>query len=199
VKDGRGSGGAGNGQWGSPPSTPHPAGAESVSDATPSVDAVPPWRLWPERERVLTALSKARPDLSLRLCRWPLSLRDLSRRSGVPVQTLSRLRSQAAQSWPVYKRLDDPADAGTTIRAARRYARLRADLRAIDEAAAAEAQRLRAEGLGWKRVNAVLGAPPGADPSWLRVLLVRRTAHLATSAGRAATPAHAALHSTGQG
>jgi len=187
------------GRGGAPLSSPHPrrparctlagsihdphipaAGTRGVSDDAPAVSDIPPWRLWPERESVLAALSEARPDLSVRLCRWPLSLRDLARRSGVPVQTLSRLRSAAAQDWPTYRRLDDLADAGATIKLARRYARLRADLHVLDERAAAEAQRLRAEGVGWKRVNGALGAPPGADTGWLRVLLMRR----GMSAGR---------------
>jgi lambda repressor-like predicted transcriptional regulator len=151
-----------------------------VNDDDLAVSELPPWRLWPERERVLAALAETRSELAVRLCRWPLSLADLSRRSGVTTFTLCRLRSQAAQDWPVYRRLDDIADAGATIKLARRYARLRADLHVLDERAAAEAQRLRGEGLGWKRVNGALGAPPGADTGWVRVLLARRE----RSAGR---------------
>jgi len=156
-----------------------------VNDADLAVSELPPWRLWPEREHALAALAETRDELAVRLCRWPLSLRDLDRRSGVPRQTLSRLRSQAAQDWPTYKRLDDLTDAATTVRLARRYARLRDDLRVLDERAAAEAQRLRAEGLGWRRINAALGAPPGADTGWVRVLLVGRE----RSAGRIGSPA----------
>jgi len=141
---------------------------------------MPPWQLWPARERTLSALAEARDDLAVRLCRWPLSVADLSARSGVPRQTLSRLRQVGAQDWPVYRRLDDIADAGATIKTARRYTRLRADLRVLNARAAAEAQRLRAEGHGWKRINGALGAPPGEDPSWLRVLLMGRE----RSAGR---------------
>jgi len=159
--------------------TPPPV-LSGVSDTDLRVADLPPWQLWPARERTLSALAEARDDLAVRLCRWPLSVADLSARSGVPRQTLSRLRQIGAQDWPVYQRLDDIDDAATTIRLARRYARLRADLRAIDERAAAEAQRLRAEGHGWKRINAALGAPPGADTGWVRVLLMRRE----QSAGR---------------
>jgi len=177
---------AGKRAGGSPPffAAP-PAGTQGVSDDTPRVDAVPPWRLWPERERVLAALADTRAELAVRLCRWPLSLADLSRRSGVTTFTLCRLRAQAAQDWPTYKRLDDITDAAVTIKTARRYARLRADLRTLDERAAAEAQRLRAEGHGWKRINGALGAPPGADTGWVRVLLVRR----GRSAGRTSSAA----------
>jgi lambda repressor-like predicted transcriptional regulator len=166
--------------------TRHPAaGTRGVSDTDLRVADLPPWQLWPARERTLSALAEARDDLAVRLCRWPLSLADLSARSGVPRQTLSRLRLAAAQTWPVYKRLDDLTDAGATIRAARRYARLRADLRVLNARAAAEAQRLRAAGHGWKRINAALGAPPGADTGWVRVLLKRRE----RSAGRIGSPA----------
>jgi len=160
-------------------------GTHGVNDDERNVKDLPPWRLWPEREHALAALADTRAELAVRLCRWPLSLADLSRRSGVTTFTLCRLRSQAAQDWPTYRRLDDLADAAVTIKLARRYARLRADLRAIDERAAAEAQRLRAEGLGWKRINAALGAPPGADTGWVRVLLVRRE----RSAGRTSSAA----------
>jgi transcriptional regulator with XRE-family HTH domain len=146
-----------------------------VDDTTPPVGAAPPWHLWPERERALAALAETRDELAVRLCRWPLSLRSLARRSGVSVATLSRLRAAAAQDWPTYRRLDDLADAGATIRTARRYARLRSDLHELDARAAAEAERLRAQGYGWRRVNAALGAPPGSDPSWLRVLLASRS------------------------
>jgi transcriptional regulator with XRE-family HTH domain len=154
-----------------------------VSDTDTRVDNLNPWQLWPARERVLSALAEARDDLATRLCRWPLSLADLSARSGVPRQTLSRLRLAAAQTWPVYKRLDDLADAGATIRAARRYARLRAELRELDDRVVAEATKLRASGYGWKRTQAALGAPPGLDRSWVRVLVTTR-------ARRASVPAH---------
>jgi len=157
-----------------------------VNDDERNVTDLPPWRLWPERERTLTALVETRAELAVRLCRWPLSLRDLERRSGIPHQQLSRLRSQAAQSWPVYKRLDDLDDAGTTVRTARRYARLRERLRAIDARATAEALRCREQGDGWRRTNAALGAPPGADQSWVRRLVetVRRTARSVNSEHR---------------
>jgi len=151
-----------------------------VNDDDLAVSELPPWRLWPERERVLSALADTRSELAVRLCRWPLSLADLSRRSGVTTFTLCRLRQIAAQDWPTYRRLDDIDDAATTIRLARRYARLRADLHVLNARAADEAQRLRAEGLGWRRINAALGAPPGADTGWVRVLLMRR----GMSAGR---------------
>jgi len=156
-----------------------------VSDTDLRVADLPPWQLWPARERTLSALAEARDDLAVRLCRWPLSVADLSARSGVPRQTLSRLRQIAAQDWPTYRRLDDLTDAAVTIKLARRYARLRADLAVLNARAAAEAQRLRGEGLGWKRINGALGAPPGADTGWVRVLLMRRE----RSAGRIGRPA----------
>jgi len=146
-----------------------------VSDTDLRVADLSPWQLWPARERTLSALAEARDDLATRLCRWPLSLADLSARSGVPRQTLSRLRQIGAQDWPVYRRLDDLTDAAMTIKLARRYERLRADLRVLNARAAAEAERLRSEGHGWKRINGALGAPPGSDPSWLRVLLASRS------------------------
>jgi len=157
-----------------------------VNDDDLTVSEVPPWRLWPERERTLTALVETRAELAVRLCRWPLALRDLERRSGIPHQQLSRLRSEAAQTWPVYQRLDDLDDAGTTVRTARRYARLRERLRALDARATAEALRCREQGDGWRRTNAALGAPPGADQSWVRRLVetVRRTTRSVTSEHR---------------
>jgi len=154
-------------------------------DAEHNVTDLPPWRLWPEREHALAALAETRDELAVRLCRWPLSLADLSRRSNVTTFTLCRLRAQAAQDWPTYRRLDDLTDAAVTIKLARRYARLRADLAVLNARAAAEAQRLRGEGLGWKRINGALGAPPGADTGWVRVLLMRRE----RSAGRIGRPA----------
>jgi len=157
-----------------------------VNDAECNVTDLPPWRLWPERERTLTALVETRAELAVRLCRWPLSLRDLERRSGTPHQMLSRLKAEAAQDWPVYQRLDDLDDAGITVRTARRYARLRERLRAIDARATAEALRCREQGNGWRRTNAALGAPPGADQSWVRRLVetVRRTARSVNSEHR---------------
>jgi len=157
-----------------------------VNDDAPAVSELPPWRLWPERERTLSALADTRDELALRLCRWPLSLRDLERRSGIPHQVLSRLRSQAAQDWPTYRRLDDLTDAAVTVRTARRYARLRERLRTIDARATTEALRCREQGDGWRRTNAALGAPPGADQSWVRRLVetVRRTARSVNSEHR---------------
>jgi len=153
-----------------------------VSDTDLRVADLPPWRLWPARERTLSALAEARDDLATRLCRWPLSLADLSARSGVPRQTLSRLRQVGAQDWPVYRRLDDLADAGATIRTARRYARLRSDLHELDDRVVVEAQALRARGYGWKRTQAALGAPPGSDPCWVRVLVTTRARRASAAA-----------------